>query len=162
MTEIKQKILGKTASKNSPPVSNKQKAQNTQAGGPTIGGVAGVGKQKTVTRPNSSRRPSVVHGHTTGPSPTGIGEGKESEYLANRQLQNTVKSKMQHKLNPKNKGGGDDYFSYNAKKTNVKEDVAMSVGGGAVAGVAPADATTNYAFQIKKKIKKNSLERHKK
>jgi len=131
-----------------PKQTSNQKAQKAQAGGPTIGGVAGVGKQRTVTRPNSSRRPTIVHAHHTGPSPSGLGEGKESEYRANSQLKKTVKAKMNHKLDPKNKGGADDYYSHNAKKY-FKENVAMSVGSGQVAGIAPADATTNYALQKK-------------
>lgn len=165
MTEVKQKIASKTATKNAAPVSSKQKAQNTQPGGPTIGGVAGVGKQKTVTRPNSSRRPTVVHSHTTGPSASGIGEGRESEYAANRQLHSQVKLKIAQKLNPAGnpgKSGTDSYYSHmeKRKKATIKEDggVAMSVGSG-TAVPSITNATANYAFQVKKKVKERIARR---
>lgn len=191
--QVKQKITNKVQQ------SSKQKAQKAQAGGPTIGGVAGVGKQKTVTRPNSSRRPTVVHGHTTGPSATGVGEevsfndeyfqkkaeelarqqgkskhhipkikenlmknhkvdmgeGKENEFTANRQMTSTVRGKMATKLVRK-PSGMNDYYAHNDKKTSsiVKEDgggaPAMSVAGGAVPSIT--NPTVNYAFQVRKKV----------
>lgn len=156
MTEVKQKILSKTANKNSPPVSSKQKTQNTQAGGPTIGGVAGVGKQKTATRPKSSQSTKTPspHGIHTGP----MGEGKESEYSANRNLRNNVRTKA---YKPKPGSGMKDYYAHNEKKT-IKEDggVAMSVGSGA-AVPSITNATANYAFQVKKKVR-NGVARRKK
>lgn len=146
MTAVKQKITNKVQQ------TSKQKQQKAQPGGPTIAGVAGVGKQKTVTRPNSSRRPSIVHSHTTGPSTSGIGEGKESEFGANRQLTTSVRGKMAQKLERK-PTGMNDYYAHNAKKTSVvKEDApAMSVAGGAVPSIT--NPTVNYAFQVRKKMK---------
>lgn len=89
MTEVKTKIAQKTATKNSPPVSSKQKAQNTQAGGPTIGGVAGVGKQKTVTRPKSSQSTKTPspHGVRTGP----IGEAVHDDAWFHKKAAETAK-----------------------------------------------------------------------
>lgn len=161
MTEVKQKIASKTASKNSPPVSSKQKSQNTQAGGPTIGGVAGVGKQKTVTRPKSaqSTKTPSPHGVRTGP----MGEGKESEFSANRSLEHSVRMKAYAKKNYKPAGSGmNDYYAHNAKKTAIKEDggVAMSVGSGA-AVPSITNATANYAFQVKKKVRDKIARRKK-
>lgn len=156
MTEVKQKIASKTSA-NKTPVSAKQKAQYTQAGGPTISGVAGVGKQKTVTRPKSSQSTKTPspHGVRTGP----MGEGRESEYTANRQLHSGVKLKIAQKLNPAGnpgKSGTDNYFSHmeKRKKSTIKEDggVAMSVGSGA-AVPSITNATTNYALQVKRKMK---------
>lgn len=137
-----------------PKQTSSQKAQKAQPGGPTIGGVAGVGKQKLVSRPNSSRRPSIVRGHTTKPSASGIGEGKESEFTANQHLHNTVKTKILTKLqkpNPQKQSGGNDYFSYNAKKTMKEEAPAMSISGGAVPSIT--NPTVNYALQKKMKEK---------
>lgn len=275
MTEVKQKIAQKTASKNTPPVSSKQKAQNTQAGGPTIAGVAGVGKSKTVTRPKSSQSTKTPspHGVRTGPMGEGVvkddawfhkkatetakgmgwpahlvprikanmikdheadkaakkavKEGKENEFTANHQISQTIRGKMQKKLEPKS--GMSDYYAHNDKRTSVKEEFkvghkvrvhapdqdehglkgvidhtdehgfhrvkldkpivrpahggestsyyvvapkkhlrhikedggapAMSVSGGAVPSIT--NATANYAFQVKKKVK-NKMARRKK
>lgn len=112
MTEVSQKILSKTANKNSPPVSAKQKAQNTQPGGPTIGGVAGVGKQKTATRPKSSQS-------TKTPSPHGVRTGPLGE-----------------------------------------DAPAMSAGGAGDPGQVQ-NATSNYAFQVKKKVRAGVARRKK-
>jgi hypothetical protein len=50
------------------------KARNTSAkqpGGPTMGGVQGVGAATTPKRPTSSRKPSIVTAHHTGPTTFG-------------------------------------------------------------------------------------------
>jgi hypothetical protein len=43
------------------------------------------------------------------------------------------------------------------KRVEIKEDAVVSVGGGAVPSIT--DATTNYAFQVKKRTKKKLLRR---
>jgi len=155
-----------------PRQTSSQKAQKTQAGGPTIGGVAGIGKQKMVTRPRSAQRPTIVHAHHTGPSASGLGEGKENEFTANRQLHSTVRGKINSKLTnssndyfshndratskpvPTSKVSGmSAYTSYNSKKTMKEDAPAMSVAGGGVSPVAPPDATAAYALQKKMREK---------
>ena len=66
--------------------------------GPTIGGVAGIGKQKTLSRPKSAQRPTIVHAHHTGPSATGLGEGREpksSEEIAKLAAEADAKAKAE-------------------------------------------------------------------
>jgi hypothetical protein len=139
-------------------VSGKQKQQQTQPGGPTIGGVAGIGKQKLVTRPMSSRTATTAKASHTGPTSHGLGEGKESEATANMRLSQTARMKMlRPDLTHHKKPVSNDYFSHMAdkatKKPAIKENVAMSVGSGA-AVPSITDPTTNYAMEKDKRRKR--------
>jgi hypothetical protein len=151
-----------TVNNSTVPQTSKQKAQKSQSGGPTIGGVAGIGKPKNPTRSQSAQA-------TKTPSPTGVktsiphlgehatsgigtsvvGEGRNSEFAANQQLASTVRQKVAHKLSisggrpqprPNHQPGGglSDYYAHNAKKTMKEDTVNEMGGGGGGAGGAPA------------------------
>jgi KOW motif len=88
----------------------------------TISGVGGVGVATTPKRPNSSRKPSIVTSHHTGP--TTFGEGKETEHTANRYLSQTSRQKLIGAYyKPKAAGGMNDYYAHNAKSTAPKKPV---------------------------------------